>query len=325
MARTPVVYDVNVLVYAALENGGDLYDWPRLPARTKNPSADCVGVVNDNRDFALWLSPHILRNTRRVLAEEYGVEQEKVEEYITVLMEIAKGSGGGIIDPPRKVDVIADHEDNLILDLAVASKAPVIVTRDKDLLDALPWKAISAIHPLKFASRVDAARRHQRSAPTASTTQKMRDHVALTAQDTGPAVAGGNPAPVERSGHEQENFRAERAVFERRIGRLTEIVDGWGAPTAKTKPRLEAWQRNLLHLKEHARAIDALVTTQPDLAQRRLTAVNTKLGVELERLEQHLAPAARRPLANPRARPDTTPHHVAEADPNPRDRELDGP
>jgi hypothetical protein len=32
------------------------------------PCADCLGMINDAAEFAVWLSPHILANTGRVLA-----------------------------------------------------------------------------------------------------------------------------------------------------------------------------------------------------------------------------------------------------------------
>ena len=32
------------------------------PPTSGNPSADCLGVINDAAEFALWLSPQILAN-----------------------------------------------------------------------------------------------------------------------------------------------------------------------------------------------------------------------------------------------------------------------
>lgn len=183
MARIPVVYDINVLIDAVTSRSADFYTWPQLPAKTTNPYADCLGVVNDNHDFALWLSPHILRNVERVLVEAYGYDVALAREYLTVLEAIAVESGGGIVDPPRVAHVNPDHEDNLILDLAVHSGAMLVVSSDSHLLDMPTWRSTAVIHPRDFASRVDAKRRHEHTRPrTPSTTETMRQTAARPAQ-----------------------------------------------------------------------------------------------------------------------------------------------
>src|ERR1019366_2410079 len=102
-----------------------------------NPSADCLGVVNDAAEFALWLSPHILANTGRVLA--------------TVLKT-----------PDDEVGDCPDWEDNRILDLAAAVGAFLIVSADADLTSMSPWRGRPIIEPPQFASMVDASRRARR-------------------------------------------------------------------------------------------------------------------------------------------------------------------
>jgi hypothetical protein len=72
------------------------------------------GVANDGREFALWLSPHILSNTARVLSRA-GVGHAKVEEYIAVLAEY---SGGGVLEPARTVHDCADPNANRAVDRA---------------------------------------------------------------------------------------------------------------------------------------------------------------------------------------------------------------
>lgn len=64
----PVVFDVNVLVLAIATGESPFRSWPSPPTTSGNPSADCLDVINDAAEFALWLSPHILANTGRVLA-----------------------------------------------------------------------------------------------------------------------------------------------------------------------------------------------------------------------------------------------------------------
>jgi len=157
----PVVFDVNVLVQAILGGHGSFSTWPTLPPTTDNPAADCIGVANDGLEFALWLSPHILTNTARVLIAA-DVAAGDVEEYVAVLTEIAEFSGGGVLEPPRTVHDCADHEDNLVLDLAAEAGALLIVSDDIDLTSMSPWRGTPILRPGQFAVRVDAMRRARR-------------------------------------------------------------------------------------------------------------------------------------------------------------------
>ena len=53
-----------------------------------NASADCVGVISDATEFALWLSPHVLENTVRVLCERADWSKEDAEAYARILMRL---------------------------------------------------------------------------------------------------------------------------------------------------------------------------------------------------------------------------------------------
>jgi predicted nucleic acid-binding protein len=158
----PVVFDVNVLVLAISAGESPFRSWPSPPPISGNPSADCLGVINDAAEFALWLSPHILANTGRVLATVLKTPDEEVDEYLEVLAEMARASGGGIINPPQAVGDCPDWEDNRILDLAAAVGAFLIVSADADLTSMSPWRGRPIIEPPQFASLVDASRRARR-------------------------------------------------------------------------------------------------------------------------------------------------------------------
>ena len=157
-----VMFDVNVLVLAVAAGQSPFRSWPSPPPTSGNPSADCLGVVNDVTEFALWLSPHILVNTGRVLATVLKTPDEEVDEYLRVLAEMAEASGGGITDPPQTVGDCPDWEDNRILDLAAAVGAFLIVSADADLTSMSPWRGRPIIEPSQFASLVDASRRARR-------------------------------------------------------------------------------------------------------------------------------------------------------------------
>ena len=158
----PVVFDVNVLVLAVAAGESPFRSWPSPPPTSGNKSAGCLGVINDAAEFALWLSPHILANTGRVLARVLKTPGEEIDEYLQVLAEMAEASGGGITEPPQTVSDCPDWEDNWILDLAAAVGAFLIVSADVDLTSVSPWRGRPILEPVQFASLVDAARRARR-------------------------------------------------------------------------------------------------------------------------------------------------------------------
>ena len=133
-----------------------------LPGSEYCGGADCLGVINDAAEFALWLSSHILSNTGRVLATVVKTPNEEIDEYLQVLAELAEASGGGITDPPQTVGDCADWKDNRILDLAAAVGAFLIVSADVVLTSMSPWRGRPIIEPPQFASLVDASRRARR-------------------------------------------------------------------------------------------------------------------------------------------------------------------
>lgn len=277
---TPVVYDVNVLVDAAPAHGGDALSWPSLPPRTGSAPRDAIGAINDRRDFSLWLSPHIIENTRRVLGD-YGYPSAEVDQYIDVLVEIAEGSGGGVVDPPRTVHANRDFEDNLILDLAAETNAVMIVSSDKDLLDMPMWRGTPVIRPKDFAGRADAAWRGRTRAEQQSTTDLMRRRMekasseALNSHHADHALQPSTP----------ESYRQLREVFDADHARLTEIVGGWNPHNDKVRPRIEQWQKNLAFASRQAAEADALVETNPDIAHQALSALEAKLDFALDKMD----------------------------------------
>jgi predicted nucleic acid-binding protein len=160
---TAVIYDINVLVTAAAGGNSPFRSWPSPPPVSGNASADCLGIIVDAAEFALWLSPHITSNVERILEDLFKWEQPQIEAYLSAVLAAAGHSGGGIVtEVPRMVHDCLDHEDNLILDLAAEVGALIIVSNDTDLLSMSPWRGTPIIEPSAFASKVDAMRRHAR-------------------------------------------------------------------------------------------------------------------------------------------------------------------
>ncbi len=162
MSPVAVVFDVNVLVGAVAGGNSPFRSWPSPPPTSGNPYADCLGIIVDAAEFALWLSPHILGNTTRVLQEELKWEPTAADAYLSLLARVAANSGGGIIDPPHTVNDRADFEDNAILDLATEAGALLIVSDDTDLTRMSPWRGTPILRPEEFAAKVDGMRRHRR-------------------------------------------------------------------------------------------------------------------------------------------------------------------
>jgi predicted nucleic acid-binding protein len=159
----PVVFDVNVLVLAVAVDESPFRSWPSPPPVSGNPSADCLGVINDAAEFALWLSPHIMVNTGRVLVTALKTPEDEVDEYLQVLAEMADASGGRIVDPPQTVGDCADWQDNRILDLAAEVGAFIVVSADADLSSMSPWRGRPIVGSAQFASLMDASRRARRA------------------------------------------------------------------------------------------------------------------------------------------------------------------
>jgi len=100
-----VVFDIHLYVNNLV--GMDA-QWPvvaEVPPGSGNPSADSISIVFDNPGvFALYASPHIIRNTVRVL-KECGLDDALVTEYLAVIKEIIVESGGNVLDPGRVLDL----------------------------------------------------------------------------------------------------------------------------------------------------------------------------------------------------------------------------
>jgi len=161
-----VTVDVNVWL-AAVTGGNDAFhSWPSPPPVRGNLAANVVGILNDAREFSLFVSEHILANVVRVLCsappDGYGWDEARAEEYVELIVEIADASGGGVIEPAERMADCADFEDNRILECAAASGAMLIVSDDADLTSMSPWRGIPILSAADFVKRTDAMRRGRR-------------------------------------------------------------------------------------------------------------------------------------------------------------------
>src|SRR6266576_4991741 len=111
-----VVYDINVLVTAAAGGNSPFRSWPSPPPVSGNASADCLGVIADAAEFALWLSPHVIANIDRILAQLFKWAQPQIDAYLRAIMLAAEHSGDGIEDDVLAIiNACAVLEHNLLL------------------------------------------------------------------------------------------------------------------------------------------------------------------------------------------------------------------
>jgi predicted nucleic acid-binding protein len=156
-----VVFDINVYVHAILSNDTD---WPllrQLPPTTNCSEADCVSLALDAETFRLFASPHILRNITRLLIAA-PLPEDLARRWVAELVDIIEDTGGGIVEPERRVFDIPDCEDNLIMDFAVATDAILVVSNDTDLTSISPWHGrIPILRPRDFVARTLQTRRRR--------------------------------------------------------------------------------------------------------------------------------------------------------------------
>jgi putative PIN family toxin of toxin-antitoxin system len=123
-----VVFDTNILVSALVYPGG-------------RGEAALLRIIEE-RD-QLVLSKPILDELLGVLAAKFSRDTEELARVAVFLSENAT-----TVRPRRKLRVVKDDPDNRVLECAVAGRAEVIVTGDKELLDLGEYGGIR-IHSLR--------------------------------------------------------------------------------------------------------------------------------------------------------------------------------
>ena len=112
-------------------------------------STNCLSILNafKNRRFTLILSKPIKKEIKAVLMrpELTGLSEKevdlffKINELNTIIMETA-----------TPITICRDPEDNKILEAAIAARADMIVTGDKDLLTLKNIEGIHIATPREF-------------------------------------------------------------------------------------------------------------------------------------------------------------------------------
>ena len=119
-----VVFDTNVFVSAYGFGGG--------------PATLMRAAITS--EFELVTSPALLAELARVLADKLEFDVTHVEEVVRQIARVAL-----VVRPRSTLAVIADEQDNRVLECAVEANADTIVSGDRHLLGLGEYEGISVI------------------------------------------------------------------------------------------------------------------------------------------------------------------------------------
>lgn len=125
-----VVFDTNIFVSALVFPGG------RAEA--------AMHRILDGKDVLL-LSPAILDEVLRVLADKFARDKEELSRVAVLLGDMAE-----VVRPRRSIHVLADEPDNRILECAIAGRAGRIVTGDKGILALGSFQGIPIVRLVSY-------------------------------------------------------------------------------------------------------------------------------------------------------------------------------
>jgi putative PIN family toxin of toxin-antitoxin system len=129
------VFDTNIFIASALEPNGLCSFIIREFTRAKDK-------------YKLFISPDIVIELFEKINEynNKGILSESITKELRFLTNLAS-----LTKPIESISaVVNDPDDNKILECAVAAKADLIVTMDKDLLKLKRFRNIGIVHPKTF-------------------------------------------------------------------------------------------------------------------------------------------------------------------------------
>lgn len=160
--RPRVVFDCNLFPQAVLSSGG--------------PAAACMDLV-DKGKITLVVSPDVLAEARDVLTRPKltrkfaALTPERVERFLAHIEARAEM----VNDVPHTIELPRDPKDEPYINLAVASGARYLVTRDQDLLDLIADEslrrhapALTILDPVALLQEWALERHHEQKPPEPS-------------------------------------------------------------------------------------------------------------------------------------------------------------
>lgn len=128
-----VVFDSNVYVSALV-----------LPG---SRGEEALERVLDGKD-SLLISRPIVDELLGVLARKFSRDPEELSRVALLLADLAE-----LVDPPERIAVLADEPDNRILECALAGRADLVVTGDKQMLSLQRWRGIAIVTLANYLER----------------------------------------------------------------------------------------------------------------------------------------------------------------------------
>ena len=86
------------------------------------------------------------------------LSREDRERLLAALVQDAE-----LIVPSTAIQACRDPDDDMVLELAVSSGVPLLVTGDNDLLELSPFRGIQIIKPAQFLELLDRLERENES------------------------------------------------------------------------------------------------------------------------------------------------------------------
>lgn len=120
-----IVFDTNIFISALIIPGSS--------------AENAIMKVIEGTD-ELIISRDIIDEVLGVLSRKFNRNREALSRVAVNLAEI-----GAIVMPGEKVSVLQDEPDNRILECALAGRAEIIVTGDKEMLHLKSYKKIKII------------------------------------------------------------------------------------------------------------------------------------------------------------------------------------
>ncbi|MFO0966239.1 MAG: putative toxin-antitoxin system toxin component, PIN family [Gemmataceae bacterium] len=142
------VFDCVVYVQAAINHQG--------------PAASCLALV-EKREVKVFASSAVFAEVRETLSQKKlrarfpHLTDERVDQFLQRIGELAE-----VVDiVPSVFSLPRDPDDAIYVDLALASRVPYLVSRDKDLLDLMhdvdfrrDYPGFTILDPVQFLSVV---------------------------------------------------------------------------------------------------------------------------------------------------------------------------
>ena len=101
-----------------------------------------------NNEDRLIISKPIILEVLAVLSNKFSRDREAISRVAVHLAEL-----GEVVEPDRQINILRDEPDNRILECALAGKADIIVTGDREMLKLKEYEGIRIIRLREYIGK----------------------------------------------------------------------------------------------------------------------------------------------------------------------------